>query len=147
MDQTMDPKFDGTVIVPLVNVEFENNQRFKHSSKMLLKICREKFLTIPSVIFTPKHFHLTDELNEKIRWMQENGLIQLWHSKMIAKNLQDVTQKDTTPKVLTFDHLSGVFQIWSTGCLFALMAFVCESLMKRLKDIITVIRCYCRKGK
>jgi len=132
MNQTLDSSFNGTVVIPHVTVIFDNVHRFKTPGKQLFRTCREKFLTLSSVIFTQKYFFLMDALNEKIRWLQENGLIQLWNSEIIGKDLQDAVVI-TGPKVLRIRHLIGVFQIWSCGCLIAFVALLCEMLINYLR--------------
>lgn len=94
-------------------------------------ICRENFMTIPIVIYTRKNFYLLNAINVKIEQLKAAGLIEYWYSLAFTKELK--RHKKNPPKVFTFRHLSGCFQIWIGGCVISFCVFFVELIAEKLK--------------
>lgn len=96
-----------------------------------VQICRENFMSIPIVIYTRKNFYLLKAMNQKIETLNAAGLIEYWY---YLSFLQDFSNREVDPpKILTFDHLSGCFEIWAGGCLVSFLSFISEWMFIRWK--------------
>jgi hypothetical protein len=93
-------------------------------------ICKEVFMTIPIVFYTVKDFYLLDSLNDKIEMLKASGLIDKWHYNNIKKNFIK-TDSTKIPEVLTVQNLKGCFQLLFFGCIFGLVVFMLECLLKK----------------
>ncbi|XP_070508142.1 ionotropic receptor 21a-like [Chironomus tepperi] len=62
-----------------------------------------------------KNFYALKAMNQKIETLNAAGLIQYWYSLSFMQDFS--SHKENPPKTLTFDHLSGCFEIWAGGCL------------------------------
>lgn len=113
-----DPKFKGTIAFAYTEYLYEvqrNTPKFR--------ICKEIFMTIPSVIYTPKDFYLVDALSEMIEAYKAAGLIEHWHSKSFYKTKSRDSQ---SPQVIKLRHLEGCFEEWLVGLLLSFMVFIME---------------------
>ncbi|KAL7016997.1 hypothetical protein ACKWTF_010216 [Chironomus riparius] len=96
-----------------------------------LQICRENFMAVPIVIYTRKNFYLLKAMNRKIETLNAAGLIEYWYSLSFMQDLS--SHEVNPPKMLTFDHLSGCFEIWTGGCLVSFLSFIAEWMFIRWK--------------
>jgi hypothetical protein len=88
-------------------------------------------MTITIVIYTRKNFYLLKAMNQKIETLNAAGLIAYWDSLSFMQDFS--SHKANPPKTLTFDHLSGCFEIWAVGCLVSLLSFISEWMFIRWK--------------
>lgn len=88
-------------------------------------------MTIPTVVYASKDFYLTDALSEQIENIKAAGLIEYWHNRPFDK--RSVMVRDVKyPKVIKMKHLFGCFQLLAFGLLISLIAFIFESLKRKL---------------
>lgn len=106
-------------------------------------ICKEKFLTLASVVFTPKGYFLLDALNEKITNLKSAGLVEHWHSKAFDKDILKM-KESKQPKVIKMQHLLGCFRTWMFGLLFSIFAFIVELLWKAKLVLLTKLFGKCK---
>lgn len=95
------------------------------------QVCREHFLLIPIVIYTKKNFYLLQAINEKIEILRAAGLIDYWFLLSFSKEFG--SKKSESPKVLTFSHLSGSFEIWMYGCILSFVMLILETIINKWK--------------
>lgn len=119
-----DPTFKGAFFRSLTGVLYQNQQNFNGTR---LLICKEKFLTIPVVIYVRKGFFLLQPLNERIAMLEAGGLINYWHSLIIDERYLKVIESQD-PSAIQIHHLSGGFFLLLFGCLISSLAFICEVL-------------------
>jgi hypothetical protein len=98
-----------------------------------LMICREVFLTIPTVIYTTRNFYLLDAINEQIEAFNAAGLIDYWHSLAFDRRHMRVDDSKQ-PKVLTVRHVSGIFEVWVAGCVISSLVLIIECLCAAWKN-------------
>jgi hypothetical protein len=122
-----DPSFKGAFFRSLTGVLYENQKNFNGTRYL---ICKEKFLTIPVVIYVRKGFYLLHALNEHISRLEAGGLISYWHSQIIDERYLKIVESQE-PSVIELHHLSGGFLLLLIGCLIATLAFICEILFAR----------------
>lgn len=128
--KTLNPSFKGGVILPLLEVIFLNQQNYKNYTFNVLK---EFLLDVQIVNYFPKNFYLVEPLNEKIGILKAAGLVKLWMERYIDKSYIKIKQEKTSPRIMNFQQLLGVFQILSIGVMFAIFVFVCEKFSKSKK--------------
>lgn len=93
-------------------------------------VCKEIFMTIPSVIYTPKNFFLIDAMNEKIENFKAAGLIKYWHFRVFDDKSMFKVIESKTPRVIQMHHLLGCFQLWFYGLLLSILIFIKEILSR-----------------
>jgi hypothetical protein len=123
-NKSNDPSFKGTFFRSLTGILYTNQQNFNGT---LFLICKEKYLTIPVVIYCRKDFFLLQRLNIKIGQLLAAGLIDHWHSSILDQRfLHKIESKQ--PKKIALEHLMGGIILWIVGCLIATITFACEIL-------------------
>jgi hypothetical protein len=107
--------------VDLLKYSLEND-------KFPYKICKESFFTINVVLFFNKNFYLKASIDDAIQKLLTHGFIDHYI------NEYDKTDKwkyeDSHPIVMTYEHLSGAFNILFVGSLLATLAFLVEHLIR-----------------
>lgn len=106
--------------------------QFNHKNLRELQVCREVFITIPSVIYTKKNFYLLQAINEKIEHLKTAGLIEYWYNQHFTKEFSK--QNSNSPKVLRLYHFYGCFQVWISGCLLSSLVFTYEWIINKWKN-------------
>lgn len=125
-NRSNDPDFKGVFFRSLTGVLYQNQRNF-NGTRFLL--CKEKFLTIPVVIYVRKGFYLLQSLNEHIWQLDAGGLLDYWQSQIIDSRYLKIIEKE--PTAIELHHLSGCFLLLGIGVLIAAIAFVSEVLHKR----------------
>lgn len=126
--KALDPSFKGAFFRSFTGVLYQN-QRNLNGTRYLM--CKEKFLTIPVVMYVRKGFYLLQPLNEHIAMLEAGGLINYWHSQIIDERYLEIIESKE-PSAIELHQLSGGFFILLFGCFIALLAFICELLYKKL---------------
>ena len=124
--RSFDPSFKGVFLRSLTGVLYSNQKNYKTS---VFLICKEKFMTLPVVIYVRKGFYLLEQLNEKIEQLQTAGLIEYWHSEIFDKRYLNIKESNE-PKPINIEHLTGGFILLLIGCLIAFCAFIYEILRR-----------------
>lgn len=113
------------------------NQNLKQGTKKTF-ICKDVYMTIPSVIYTVKEFYLIDTLNDCIEKLKASGLVEYWHKRVFDERIL-LAKESKHPKVIKLHHLLGCFQIWFLGIILSAMVFMREYLtnfwVKCLREI------------
>lgn len=126
MSQLNDPSFQGALTETAAKIHFEKQTYYEDTKS---HVCKQKFMTISSTIYTLKDFYLTSELNSKIEIFIAAGLIDYWHEKSLDKmHISSNGQK--RPNVIKMSHLSGCFQLWLIGMVFSLIVVSIEIISK-----------------
>lgn len=125
-----DPNFNGAFFRSLTGVLYQNQQNFNGTRNLIAK---EKFLTIPVVIYVRKKFYLLQSLNDRIWQLNAGGLLDYWHSQIIDSRYLNIIESQE-PTAIELHHLSGCFMLLLFGLIIAAAAFVCEVLYKRFWD-------------
>lgn len=89
------------------------------------KYCKEKFQTVPVVIYSIKDFYLLDALNRKIEMLKNTGLIDFWHFQDIDERFL-YAKASKRPRVMRLRNLLGCFHILGAGCVISLIVFFIE---------------------
>lgn len=114
-------------------IEIISDIHYKFNNKNLtnVHICREHYMTMPVVIYMKKNSYLVKAVNEKIGTLRAAGLIDYWYTLSFRSDFNKHQAKPR--KVLSWNHLSGCFEIWGCGCLLSLLAFIGELSVIRWK--------------
>lgn len=126
-NRSNDPDFKGVFFRSLTGVLYQNQKNF-NGTRFLL--CKEKFLTIPVVIYVQKGFYLLQSLNEHIWQLDAGGLLDYWHSQIIDSRYLNVIESQE-PSAIELHHLSGCFLLLLIGAVIAAVAFLCEIIYER----------------
>ncbi len=122
-----DPNFKGAFFRTYTGILYQNQQNFNQTRFLL---CKEKFLTIPVVIYVRKKFYLLHSFNELIYNLGASGLLGYWQSEIIDSRYLNIIDYHE-PTAIELQHLSGGFMVLLLGALVALIAFVGEILHKK----------------
>lgn len=126
-----DPSFKGAIIQPLLKILYKNRALDKRSRYI---ICKEIFKMLPVVIYSTKNFFLLDAINEKIEVLKAAGLIEFWHFQGVDRRNLKTSEG---PKVLTFNHLLGSFEVLCFGYALSFSVFIFEQLFMCTKAGLT----------
>lgn len=123
-----DMDFKGALSEQLSIVTFRNrdNELFQKST-----VCKENFMTTPTVVYTRKNFYLVNSLNHIIQQLKASGLVHYWHSKMLDKTSISAKASKQAQQ-LQIAHLQGSFQLWSSGLALSSIVFITELILKIL---------------
>lgn len=124
--QTLNPSFKGACVGPLSDVIYANQQNRKNFT---LHILPETIFSFPVAMFFPKNHFLVNEVNLRIRNLQSSGLVERWISNYLDTSIKKVPL--SVLRKLNLSHLSGGFSIYLSGCLFGLLCFLGELLLRR----------------
>jgi hypothetical protein len=117
-----DPDFAATYEESLLRSLYWNQQNdFDHQKR----ICKEFFMIRPEVIYTKKNFYLLEEINGKLSFLVNSGLIEFWSYRDINKMKLDAREAKA-PKILTLSHFQGCFGILALGIVVSYVVFLCE---------------------
>lgn len=130
LSATHDPTFDGTVALAKGMTIYQNQMNRNGVQNIILK---ERVMSIPSAIFTPKNFFLIPALNDKIQMLKSGGLIDHWHSMEIDKRFENIAAENKGPKALSVRHFIGCFQMLALSYFISFLAFINELILWRLK--------------
>lgn len=119
--KTQDPSFKGSIAIAKEIIIYRNQKE-----KINLRILKERIASLNIVMYTPKNSYLVDALNSKIETFNSAGLIAYWQSKVVDLNLHNQHECEIGQQKLTFQQLSGSFQLLVFGILLALAVFFCE---------------------
>ena len=111
---------------------------FNNKNISNIQVCREHFVGIPSVIYSRKNFYLVKAMDEIIENLKSAGLIEYWYLQAFSKKISK--EKADDPKKLTFDQLSGSFQLWVGGCFVSFFGFIAEHVRDKWKRRIELKR-------
>ena len=90
-------------------------------------------------IYFTKHSHLVGAFNEKIRALKPTGITNIWMTKYLDYKYLNIKEAAVGPQMLDFTELSGGFQVWAGGLIFAGTIFLIEQFAR-----IKCIRRYTR---
>lgn len=120
-----DPTFNGAFVRSVSIIKYYDSL---NSSNYIHKICKERIMNVPVVLYFQKGSVLTETFNEKLGQLINAGLIEYWHK-------QDLPEKselsDSAPKPLKLLYLLGIFQIFSIGCALSILTFIFENVRER----------------
>lgn len=94
------------------------------------KVCKERVLSIPVVIYTKRDFYLLDALDKKIDAFKSAGLIGFWKFQEVDRFLK--TKNSDDHHTLTFFQLIGCFYVLLAGCVISFVVLFIEILANRL---------------
>jgi hypothetical protein len=118
-----DPSFKGALLRSLTATLYVNQLNYNNSN--IFHVCKEKFMTIPVVIYARKDYYLIDEINEKILILQAAGLTEYWNTQTVDKKFFKVIAT-SSPITINMTHLFSCFIVWLFGLSFASIAFITE---------------------
>lgn len=125
------PSFKGAFGRSRTKIYYLNQNSLK---ELRHKICDNAVVTYPVVIYTRKNFYLIDELNKKIEILRSAGLIDFWNHEIIDVKKSKVEML-SSPKVLSFVHIIGSFQILLAGSVSGCLVFVFEKILPTLHQV------------
>lgn len=122
---TLNPSYKSGVIVPVMEVIYSNliNQK-----NFTLKILKEHLMDVPIVYYFPKHFHLLDEIDEKMGIYKAAGLVSLWMDKYLDKKYLHIEEPTTGPRVMNLKDLRGGVEMFIFGIILSAIIFVIEKM-------------------
>lgn len=115
--------FDGTMVSGLNEILLINQ---KNEYNYTFKFCKERVMGISIVMYFRKNFFLIPAVNKVIRNLVSGGIIEYWHNLYIDEKFLHEKVITSRPKVMTFSHLVGCFQLWACGCFIAAVSFLIE---------------------
>ncbi|KAL7017002.1 hypothetical protein ACKWTF_010220 [Chironomus riparius] len=113
----------------MVEIISDVHYQFNNKNLTNVHICREQIMTMPVVIYMKKNSYLVNAVNDKIGTLRAAGLIDYWYTLSFTDNFHKNQVKPR--KVLTWNHLSGCFEIWGCGCLLSCVALLGEFIVLR----------------
>ena len=113
----------------MIEIISDVHYQFNNKNLTNVQICREQIMTMPVVIYMKKNSYLVNEVNDKIGTLRAAGLIDYWYKLSFTDNFNKNQGKPR--KVLSWNHLSGCFEIWGCGCLLSCLAFIVEFIVLR----------------
>ena len=113
----------------MIEIISDVHYQFNNKNLTNVHICREQIMTMPVVIYMKKNSYLVNEVNDKIGTLRAAGLIDYWYKLSFTDNFNKNQGKPR--KVLSWNHLSGCFEIWGCGCLLSCLAFIVEFIVLR----------------
>lgn len=113
-----------------------NKQNYKNFT---YKVCKEYIFMSQFGIYFTKHSHLVGAFNEKIRALKPTGITNIWMTKYLDYKYLNIKEAAVGPQMLDFTELSGGFQVWAGGLIFAGTIFLIEQFAR-----IKCIRRYTR---
>lgn len=125
MEKLKDPTFKGARSKSQTPVMYMNQIR---QYDFVFEICKQTLLSSPVVMYLSKDSLATKPFNEKLGQLMNGGFIQHWHKALLYKKQKE---PNAQPKVLTLQHLIGIFHICWLGCLIATFVFIVELLTPR----------------
>lgn len=126
LEELHSPEFKGALSDTLSSILYLNQ-----NSSMKSVILPEYFMTVATVIYTPKNFFLLDTINDEIASFKSNGLIKYWHHKLLS-NAYAKADPSNEPKVIKVEHLLGCFKVWLWGLSLSSLIFLGEFASKKL---------------
>jgi hypothetical protein len=106
-----------------------------NAGKFSLKVCAEQVSVINVAIFFTRSFYLKTEIDMKLRQFDAAGLLTYWINKHADKKYLSINEGVTGPKKLNMEHLFGVFNIMLIGHAVALIIFIFEVMIFRIKQM------------
>jgi hypothetical protein len=127
---TRNPSYNGVVALAKGMTIYQNQKNRNGIQYIILK---ERVMSIPSAIFTPKNYFLIPAMNDKIHKLKSGGLIDHWHSMEIDKRFENVQSSGHGPSALGPRHFIGCFQMLGVSYFVSLLAFITEIFLWRWK--------------
>lgn len=121
------PHFKGAYIRTQLRVLYLNQLNIKQR----FNLCQQEFTNIPVVIYTPKNFYLSDEINRNLLFLRDSGLVWYWRYQAINLELANFKDKKIRRK-LNYGSLKGCFQILMVGFSLSSLVFTIEVLVNKL---------------
>lgn len=115
-----DPSFKGVVVFTLASFQYYNNLK---ENDFVFELCKQTLIRAPVVLYFQKGSFLKDVFNEKLDQLINAGLVEYWHKTFLRRGTEKTKEG---PKVLSMNHLIGIFQIYGIGCSVAFMVFIVE---------------------
>lgn len=124
----------------LLKVVYGNQKSQKNLRNV---ICKEFFMSVPTVIYTQKNFFLLSVLNKKIEALKAAGLIDFWQSLDLDTGI--LSEKEPKgPKVLTMKQIMGSFQVLFFGYVISFLSFTLEIINHKCPSVQTfkkILKC------
>jgi hypothetical protein len=127
--QTLNSRFKGAAVGPLYEVIYANQMNYKNFT---FRVLPEIIFASPVALYLPKNHFLEAEIERCIGLLHSAGLIDYWQNQYLDVSYKNYKQANSGPKILTFDHLSGIFFIWIGGCCVSLVCLCFEMFYKRI---------------
>ena len=137
--KTLDTKFKGSAAGPITEVIYANQLNYKNFT---FNILPEKLFSYPVAMFFPKNHYLIKYVENSIGHLQSAGLVHFWMSRYFDFSILNYAVVNTDPKKMTFDHLSGIFIIWLSGCIIACVCFSLEIVYGKLRKYLFILTCF-----
>ena len=139
--KTLDARFKGGVIQPLLEVIYLNQQNYKNFT---FKVLDEYLIDVQIVNYFPKNFYLIEAMNDKIGILKAAGLVKLWMERFIDKSYIKIKQQKTNAKIMNIQQLFGGFEVLIIGVSLATLIFIVE-LLSKLKIFKRLTKNFCCK--
>lgn len=133
-----DPSFVGA-FVDTTNELLIRNQRNTFNFSFIS--CKEKFASLSVVFYYRKNYFLIKAIDDVLGRLKSGGLIDHVQLTYLDKRFLKPQDTQTGPRKLTFTQLSGPFQIWACGCVFASVCFLIEVFRHASKGYRNHVRC------
>jgi ABC-type amino acid transport substrate-binding protein len=128
MEKLKNPNFKGVFARSSSRILYFNHIK---QFNFIYKMTERSLFNVQVVLFLRKSSPFTEPINRKLQQLTEGGFINLWHRKHHRKH---DTTSSLGPKVLTFTHLKGIFQIWLFLSTVAVFIFAAEYLSLRINN-------------
>lgn len=104
-----------------------------HVNTHTFHVCRETILMAHVAMFLQKNSYLKDALDQKIKLLKSNGLINHWISKYMDYNYLNVKRPGHGPEKLNVSQLLGAFQVWLYALCLSICLFIAEIIIYTIK--------------
>lgn len=128
-NKLLDPEFKGALMSTKDHIAYRN---IISAPDKFFRIAPEIISTYSIVIYMHKQTCLARQIDHKIIDLVTGGFIDLWASTFTDKKYLKRKSKSRA-NALTFEQLSGAFQLLITGLIICVIIFLCELMIMRVK--------------
>lgn len=111
------------------------NNQLRSGSPSLLLLQEKMYSAFGSGLLFPPFAPFYETFNEKILWMIEGGLINLWIQNALKQRGINKKLPEIGPEVLTMEHLDIAFKIIMIVWAICILGFLAEIMFYRIKKM------------
>ena len=119
----------------LTDVIYRNQQSHK---EFVLQTCKEQLMTVNIVMFFQKNSYIKDAFDKKLSGLFTGGIIQYWVQNFADPRFLKVKIRSSEQQKLSIEKLSGVFNIWLIGLAVAILFFLFEFSIAKIKKALSL---------
>jgi uncharacterized membrane protein len=100
-------------------------------------IFSENYISMSVVMYYRRDFYLREAIDSKLQLIMSSGLLQYWLKEFDHRD--EWKEEKVKTKVLTMDHLVGVFGLLLIGHLVSIFAFIAEAILHKCEQFEYIV--------